>query len=382
MSTIFIARGLADAINEKLTAEKNKVIVIMGARQVGKTSLVREILRGRDDVLWLSGDEPDTIRLFSDLSAVRFQAFAGNRRIAVVDEAQRIPDIGLRLKLLIDQLPDLRLIAAGSSSFELANRTNEPLTGRKWEYRMFPLSFSELVRHHGLLTERRLLPHRLVFGSYPEVVTSQGMEEELLKGISESCLYRDVLAAGLLKKPDHLVRLLQALAWQIGSRVSWTEVGQLCGLDYKTIEKYVLILEQSYVIFRLGSFSRNLRNELKNTRKVFFHDNGIRNAVISDFTPLENRSDAGALWENYLISERMKLISGQRLLSNGYFWRTHQQNEIDYVEENGRSLSACEFKWNEKAKVRTPKAFLEAYPNSTFRVIHPGNYDEFLLPGK
>jgi predicted AAA+ superfamily ATPase len=244
---------------------------------------------------------------------------------------------------------------------------------------LFPMSFAEMVAHHGLLNEKRLLPHRLVYGYYPEVVTDAGNETIALKELINSYLYKDVLKWERIKKPDKIVRLLQALAFQVGSMVSYSELGQICGLDNKTVEQYVVLLEQSYVIFRLGSFSRNLRNELKSSKKIFFWDNGIRNALISNFNPIEIRNDTGSLWENFLISERMKKINNDQLWGNVWFWRTQQQKEIDFIEERNEQLSAYEIKWNPAANVKLPSQFMDAYPNSRFSVIHRDNLDEYLL---
>jgi predicted AAA+ superfamily ATPase len=285
----------------------------------------------------------------------------------------------LRLKLITDQMPDVQLVATGSSSFDLANKVNEPLTGRKWEYTMYPLSFGEMVAHHGLLDEKRLIPHRLVYGYYPEVVTHPGEEKEILKQLSDSYLYKDILMWEQIKKPEKLMRLLQALAFQVGSQVSFNELGQMCGLDTKTVEKYIVLLEQTFVIFRLGSFSRNLRNELKNSRKIYFYDNGIRNALIANFSQVESGSDVGALWENFLVSERRKMCSYNNLWRNSWFWRTRNQKEIDYIEEGDGAIAAYEFKWNPQTKTKKPEQFAKSYPNSTFAVVHLDNVDTFLL---
>jgi predicted AAA+ superfamily ATPase len=317
--------------------------------------------------------------LFENISATRLKAIFGDKTFVVIDEAQRINDIGLRLKLITDEMPEIQLIATGSSSFELANRVNEPLTGRKWEYKMYPLSFAEMVAHHGLLTEKRMIPHRLIYGSYPEVVNNQGNEREILKQLSDSYLYKDILMWEQIKKPDKIIKLLQALAFQLGSQVSYSELGQICGIDSKTVEKYIILLEQTFVIFRLGSFSRNLRNELKNSKKIYFYDNGIRNAIIANFAQIENRTDVGALWENYLIAERVKKNDYTNQWKNQWFWRTKEQKEIDYVEEGDGVIETFEFKWNNTAKAKTPKQFLESYPNSTYSVIHKDNIEDFLL---
>ena len=357
-----------------------KAIIIMGARQVGKSTLLDKMLSGHGDVLWLNGDDPDTQMLFQGITSTRLRTLLAAYRIVVIDEAQRISDVGLRLKLITDQVPDVQVIATGSSSFSLASKVNEPLTGRKREYTLFPLTFAEMVAHTNLLDELRLLPHRMVYGYYPEVVSTPGGETAVLKELASSYLYRDILSLDGIGKPDKVVRLVQALAWQIGSQVSYNEVGQLIGLDPKTVERYVDILEKSYVIFRLGSFSRNLRNELKQSRKIYFWDLGIRNAVIGNLSQVENRTDVGALWENLCIAERMKQLSYRGSLAHSWFWRTQQQKEIDYIEEENGRLQAFEFKWNErKADSRCPAAFATAYPDATFQVITPANVEEYLL---
>lgn len=356
-----------------------KAIVVMGARQVGKTTLLHSVMGNKENVLWLNGDDVDTRIVLDNPSSTRLKAIIGKKDVVVIDEAQRIQDVGAKLKLITDQIPEVQLIATGSSSFDLASQINEPLTGRKREHTLYPLSFEEMVNHHGLLDELRLMPHRMVYGSYPEVITEMGDEQAVLKELSESYLYKDIFAWGKVKKSDNIVRLLQALAYQVGSEVSYTELGQTCGLDYKTVERYVDLLEQAYIVFRLSSLSRNLRNELKKSRKIYFYDNGIRNAVIANFAQVEARQDVGALWENYLISERMKALGYHEKWTNRWFWRTVQQKEIDYVEERNGQIHAYEFKWNPKAKVKEPKQFLDAYPGSTFKVISQHNVEEFLL---
>ncbi|WP_304064305.1 ATP-binding protein [Pedobacter glucosidilyticus] len=372
-----IDRFLTEKIKAKLF--KGKAIILTGARQIGKTTLLKSFFGSDEEVLWLNGDEVDVQELFSTISATRLKAIFGQKKIIVIDEAQRIKDIGLRLKLITDSIPEVQLIATGSSAFELANHINEPLTGRKWEYKMFPISFSEMVQHHGLLEEKRLIPHRLVYGYYPDVIVNQGNEVELLKQLSDSYLYKDILAWEQIQKPDKLLKLLQALAFQVGSQVSFNELGQLCGLDSKTVEKYIVLLEQTYVIFRLSSFSRNLRNELKNSKKIYFYDNGIRNAVIANFNQIENRADVGALWENFVVSERIKFLNYSDKWVNYWYWRTKEQKEIDWVEEANGQLTAFEFKWSALAKAKLPQLFLKTYPNSQFKVISKENIDEFLL---
>lgn len=372
-----ISRILEKSIKAKLG--RGKAIILTGARQVGKTTLLKDLFKESSETMWLNGDEFDIQALFENISSTRLKTIFGNSKIVVIDEAQRIKDVGIKLKLITDQFPEIQLIATGSSSFDLANQINEPLTGRKWEFRLFPLSFSEMVNHHGIIQEKRLLPHRLVYGYYPDVVNNAGSEKETLKQLSDSYLYKDILMWEQIKKPEKVLKLLQALAFQVGSQVSYSELGQLCGLDSKTIEKYISLLEQCFVIFRLGSFKRNLRNELKQSKKIYFYDNGIRNALISNFSIAESRADIGALWENFLVSERMKKIEYNMLWSKSWFWRTIDQKEIDYIEEKDGLISAYEFKWNASAKSKPPKQFQESYKESSFEIITPNNYESFLL---
>ncbi|MBR1922771.1 MAG: ATP-binding protein [Paludibacteraceae bacterium] len=371
-----IGRFLQTQIESLLGSRK--AIILMGARQVGKSTLLQLVLDNRKDVLWLNGDNQDIQALFTAISAERIRTLMGDKRVLVIDEAQRIRDIGLQLKIIIDQLPDVQVIATGSSSFELASKVNEPLTGRKREFKLYPLTFNEMASHTTLLEELRLIPHRLVYGYYPEVVATPGQEPIILKELTDSYLYRDILTLDKINKSDKLVLLLKALAMQIGSQVSYNELSGLVGIDAKTIERYITILEQSYIIFRLGSFSRNLRNELKFSKKIYFWDMGIRNAVIGNFAHAETRSDIGALWENFAIAERMKQIGYRHPFAQSYFWRTKQQKEIDYIEEKDGELHAFEFKWNEHKTPQCPSEFTTTYPTAKFSVVTPQNIDEFL----
>ena len=373
-----IERSLQQAVEERLG--RGKAIIVLGARQVGKTTLLRRIFSPDDSrVLWLNGDEQDVRSLFEDASSTKLRAVVGKRTVVVIDEAQRIADVGLRLKLLTDNMPEVQVVATGSSSFDLANKINEPLTGRKFEFRMFPLSFTELVAHNGLLEEKRLLGNRLVYGSYPDVVVNEGEERLTLSELADSYLYKDILTLDRIKKSDRLVRLLQALALQIGSEVSYNELAQTCGLDAKTVDSYVNLLEQSFIIFRLGSYSRNLRNELKFARKIYFWDCGIRNAVIGNFQMAEMRNDVGALFENYLVAERLKKLYGEKSYAKGFFWRTAARQEIDYIEEKDGAIEAYEFKWNPRRTASAPLSFTRAYPGAPFKVFTRENYEEFLL---
>ena len=371
-----ILRLLENKIEEKLF--DGKVIIVLGARQCGKTTLLKKIIRNKHDVLWLNADEADTIALFENVSSSRLKAIFSGKKIVVIDEAQRISDVGLKLKLIADEIQDIQLIATGSSAFELANKVNEPLTGRKWEYKLFPLSFSEMVNHHGLLEENRMMPHRLIYGYYPEVVSNPGNEKELLKQLSDSYLYKDILMWERIKKPEKLIKLLQALAFQIGHEISYNSLASFLGMDNQTVEKYIQLLEQTFIIFRLPAFSRNHRKELKRGRKIYFYDNGIRNALLANFNFPELRTDIGVLWENFIISDRVKHLHYSNVWANSYFWRTQDQQEIDYVEERDGILYAYEIKWNVKRKPSISKSFTNTYPNYKYEVINKENYEQFL----
>jgi predicted AAA+ superfamily ATPase len=373
-----ISRIIEKSVRKEINTGR-KAVILLGARQVGKTTLLNSLFTNRKDVLWLNGDTSNARLLLTVHSVEQLRVLIGKHSLLVIDEAQRVPDIGIVLKLIIDNIPHVKVIATGSSSLDLASATTEPLTGRKRQFTLFPFSFSEMVEHHGLLSEKNLIPHRLIYGYYPDIVNSPGKERNLLQELSDSYLYKDILALDKIKKSEQLTRLLRALAFQIGSQVSYTELGQLCGLDNKTVEKYIGILEQTFVIFRLASYSRNLRNELKASRKIYFTDNGIRNALIADFRPIELRDDVGKLWENFLVSERFKHNEYTESYANPWFWRTQAQQEIDYIEEKDGHLFAFEFKWNPSAKVKQPKVFQTAYPDSSFEVIHKDNVERFLM---
>lgn len=372
-----IERKLQKVIKDRFF--NGKAIMLIGARQVGKTTLLQELTNGANDILWLNGDELATRTLLQEVSVEKFRSLIGSKKIMVVDEAQRIENIGLKMKLITDHLPEVQLILTGSSSFELANRVNEPLTGRKWEYTLFPLSFAEMAEHTNAFDEIKHLSLRLVYGYYPDVVTHPGDEKEVLKQITDSYLYKDILEWERVKKSDKLVKLLQSLAFQVGSEVSLTELGQQVDLDKNTVEKYIVLLEQAQVIFRLGSLSRNLRNELKTARKIYFYDNGVRNALINNFNDLALRDDTGALWENWMISELVKKRSYDRQFVNRYFWRTTQQQEIDYIEEADGHFTAYEFKWSPKKKAKISQTFLKAYPNTEITTVNPDNFYTLLL---
>ncbi len=374
-----ITRDIGEHIEARMF--KGKAIILFGPRQAGKTTLVKALLRKRrEKVLELNADEPDVRALLEKCTSTRLRAIAGESRLLFIDEAQRISDIGITIKLAVDQIDGLQVIATGSSAFELNASLSEPLTGRKFEFHLLPLSFAELVREYGLMEEKRLLEHRLVYGSYPEIVTSPGHEQELIRLLAESYLYKDLLTLEQIKKPVLLEKILRAVALQIGSEVSMHEIARLVGAGSQTVERYIDLLEKAFVLFRLPALSRNVRNEIKKGKKIYFYDNGIRNAVIGNFMPLSSRTDTGALWENYLISERQKFINNRLIYAKCYFWRTTQQQEIDYIEERDQKIYAYEFKWNpKKGRRKFPRTFLKNYENVTTAVITPDNTEEFLL---
>ena len=372
-----IARVVEKNIRKQLF--KKKSIIILGPRQSGKTTLLKNLLKDYSKrSLFLNGDDPAVIGMLSRPNTEELQQIIGKNTILLIDEAQRIPDIGITAKIIHDTFTKVQLILSGSSAFELASKTQESLTGRKRTFYLWPISFQEFQEHYGYLKAEQDLENRLVYGFYPEVLTNTEESEILLREISDSYLYKDILMYGNLKKPAEIQNLLKALSFQIGNEVSYRELGQTCGLDPKTVERYIDILEKAYVVFRLPSFSRNLRNEIKAGRKIYFFDNGIRNAVIAQYQTLNNRNDKGALWENFLISERMKYLAYNSIHCNSYFWRTTQQQEIDYIEERNGKISAFEFKFSEQRKIRFSKSFLSAY-NPTIKGIHRKNYKDFIV---
>ncbi|MCB1157158.1 MAG: ATP-binding protein [Leptospiraceae bacterium] len=359
---------------------RGKAILVYGARQVGKTTLIHKILEdSKDDVLFLNGDEPDIRELFQNITSTKLRNLIGHKKIIFIDEAQRISQIGLSLKLIIDQIKEVQVIASGSSSFDLQNRTGESLTGRKYEWKLFPFSFYELSSSFSILEEKRLLENRLIYGSYPEIVTHPGEEKELLGLLTESYLYKDILMMDNIHKPVFIEKIVKALALQIGSEVSYNELAKTVSSDPATVEKYIHILEKAFVVFIVPAFSKNVRNEIKKGKKIYFYDNGVRNAVLRNYQPLELRTDKGALWENYLMSERRKLILNNKKDIQQYFWRTSAQQEIDVVEEENGKLCIYEYKWSPKTKNKFPKTFTENYCIEKSEIISTDNYEEYLL---
>jgi uncharacterized protein len=358
---------------------RNKAIIILGPRQCGKTTLLKEISTHYENVLYLNCDIIEDRQALETGSLSALVSLVGKVKLVLIDEAQRVPDIGLCLKIMVDNIPGTQIIATGSSSFELSNRINEPLTGRKFEYQLHPFSFQELTDHYGDWQEQKTLKQRLIFGSYPDIVNNPGDEQRLLGLLVGSYLFKDVFTFQDLRKPELLEKLLRALALQVGSEVSYTELAQLTHSDQATIQRYVQLLEQAFIIFRLTNFSSNKRNEIKRARKMFFWDNGVRNSLIKDFRPVETRDDIGKLWENYIVSERMKLLTNQRMSRESHFWRNLNDSEIDYLEIYEERLDAYEIKWNPKRRIRT-SSFLRLYPNASVQRLDREDYKSFLLP--
>ncbi|MFH1187445.1 MAG: ATP-binding protein [bacterium] len=357
-----------------------KIIVIYGARQVGKTTLLnilRKKLQNKSS-LFFNCDEPDTRELFFNPTSTTLKSTFGSSEIIFIDEAQRIKNIGLTLKLAIDSMPEKQFIVTGSSSFDLSNKINEPLTGRKYEFYLYPLALEELTFSYTQQENQRLLPQRIIFGMYPDVINKPHKAEFILKNLIQGALYKDILEHQTIKHSEFLEKLLKALAFQIGQEVSYNELSDTLKINKATVERYIRLLEQSFIIFTLTPFSRNLRTELKKMHKIYFYDNGVRNAIISAFGNVDLRNDIGALWENFLISERIKYLNNHSNLVNRYFWRTHSQQEIDYLEEKNLKISAFEFKWKNKKAIHAPKSFDTAYPNTPFSIITPENYQNFV----
>ena len=378
-----VRRQLQQIIQERMF--QGKAIVLVGARQVGKSTLFHQILESMEytasqQVLSLDCDDPETRSMLENMNLSELRLLVGNNKIIMVDEAQRVKGIGLTLKMLTDHFPDVQLMATGSSSFLLQGQLNEPLTGRKYEYHLYPLSTQELYGDGGLVHVKQTLETRLIVGSYPDVLKHTGNTREILMNLSDSYLYQDLLSMEGIRRPVILEKLLVALALQIGSEVSYNELAQTVGTDSKTIEKYIGLLERCYIVFRLPALSRNVRTELKKGKKIYFYDNGIRNALIQNFNPIAVRQDMRALWENFFVSERKKYNHYNGRYVKSYFWRTTQQQEIDYIEETDGTFTAFEMKWNpRKANASFPSTFLNAYPVADKTVVTPDNYLTWLI---
>jgi uncharacterized protein len=359
--------------------DSGKVLILIGPRQVGKTTLIKSICEAEGDYLFINGDNTDDRLLLENAGESKLRNIIGNYKTIFFDEAQRIPNVGLLLKIIHDQIPGVRLLVSGSSALDISNSINEPLTGRKWEYTLFPLSWNELKNHFGYLHLLRNIPRYLIYGTYPEVITHPNDSQQILQQIAGSYLYKDLLQFQGIRKPEVLDKLLLALALQLGSEVNYNELSRTVGIDRATVEQYIALLEKALVILRVHPLARNLRNEINTSRKVYFYDNGIRNAIIGNFKAIELRQDAGALWENFMVSERTKIQHYQRWHGRNYFWRTYQQQEIDWIEEIDGNFSAYEFKWSTKKKSKKlPSTFLNNYAVSKTMTVTPDNADAFL----
>lgn len=365
-------------LQEKLKSRfnKGKTILLIGPRQVGKTTLIKSCLEAKD-YLFLDGDDPDIRDLLNNVGFSALKVIIGKHKVVFIDEAQRIKGIGLTAKMINDRMTELQLFLSGSSALEINDATQESLTGRKFEYLLFPISWEEFENSFGFIEASTQLEERLVFGMYPDVINKRDEARETLKQLTSSYLYKDLLALTGIKKPELLDKLLKALALQLGNEVSYNELAMFLEIDKATVSKYIDLLEKTFIVFRLNSFSRNQRNEIKNNRKIYFYDNGIRNMIINNLNPIELRSDKGALWENFLISERVKLQNYHQLYCANYFWRTVQKQEIDFIEESNGKIIAYEFKWNSRGKVKIPQSFIENY-NAVAKVIDRDNFRTFV----
>ena len=372
-----IKREIYERIKTKLF--KGKAIILIGARQVGKTTLLQMFMdEYKDSSLYLNCDEFDVREILRDATSTKLKAIFGDKKLILIDKAQRVENIGLTIKIIVDVLKQYQVIATSSSSIGLTEQVNEPLTGRKYEFTLFPISWKEFVNHVGYLEANRDLENRLIYGMYPEVILKAEEQKQTIKNITQSYLFKDVFTYKDLKKPEILEKLVKALALQIGNLVTYNEISQLLKVDVETVQRYIDILEKSYVIFRLPSFQRNMRNELSKSRKIYFYDLGVRNAIINNFLPLNRRTDVGSMWENFLIVERIKNNFNAEQFFNYYFWRTHQKQEIDFVEEREEELLAFEFSFNPSSKKRIPRTFIENYPEAKTLIVDKSNFNSFL----
>lgn len=375
-----IKRAIEERIHNALA--KKKVVNIMGPRQVGKSTLAGAMIPDDANVLEINGDNTDAQTMFVNVDETKMKVLIGKKNFLLVDEAQKIGNVGNMLKIAAEKFDDVKVIVTGSSAFKLAEAVNESLTGRKREFRLYPLSFKEMADETSALEESRMIDHRLIYGYYPEVVTSPGDEKEVIKELIDSYLYKDVLEENDIAKQDKLVRLVQALAFQIGSTVSANELAGLVGVDAKTVERYIDILEKCYIIFTLPSYARNQRNELKFARKIYFWDMGIRNGVIGNMAPVSLRSpeELGHMWENFLVAERIKRndYAGRTFVQH-YFWRTQQKKEVDLIEIEDGMMTGFEIKRKEGKRVGAPASFTAAYPDARFECVTPTDLMSFLM---
>ncbi len=377
----YIPRYLSQSIKNDLSQD-NKIVVLFGARQVGKTTLARKILSDLDyKALAINAEQTKYHSILSSKDVNKFQELIADNNLLFIDEAQYIDEIGLNLKLIHDHLPQVKVFVTGSSSFDLANQVAEPLTGRSWKYTLYPISYFELKASKNLskFELKDQLEQRLIFGSYPEVFSITGFERKQrhLQQLTNSYLFKDIFTFARIKYHQKIRQLLKLLAFQIGSEVSINELANQLGISRDAVNNYIDLLEKSFVIFRISSYSRNLRKEVTKMDKIYFYDLGVRNAVINDFKLFENRQDIGQLWENFLISEKIKINTYQENYCDRYFWRLQTGAELDYVEQAGSELHGYEFKWGNK-QPQAPQSWQDTYPNSSYQVINQDNYLQFI----
>lgn len=376
----FHERALLKEFERKLLP--NKVLLLLGARRVGKTEFIKNYLKDKvvENYLLLNGEDLNDQILLQERTAKHYQRVFANVSLLVIDEAQCVPEIGLILKFIVDNIPDIKVVATGSSVFDLTNTLGEPLVGRKNVLYLFPLSQIELGATENYKQTRENLEQRILFGGYPELenYTSWEDKQEYLNEIRNAYLLKDILSYNGIRQSHKIYDLLRMVAFQVGKEVSLSELANQLQMSKNTVEKYLDLLTKVFVLFKVEGFSRNLRKEITKSNRWYFYDNGIRNAVINNFTRLDSRTDTGALWENYLASERIKKQHYHKMISQNYFWRTYDQQELDWLEEREQQLYAYEFKWNERKKAKQPVAFAKAYPDATFTVINPLNYLDFI----
>ena len=372
----FIDRAFRKAVLQKLQA--NKVIVLLGARRVGKTIFLKDLVDNHlnEEHLLLNGEDISTMAVLTERTIENYKRLLGNKKLLIIDEAQKIPEIGLILKLMVDNINGIKIIATGSSVFDMVNKLGEPLTGRKHTFHLFPFAQMEYSTYEDLTQTRARLEERLIYGCYPELLQLSGNDEKAnyLKEIVNAYLLKDILEIDGVRNSNKMLNLLRLISFQIGKQVSLDELGKQLGLSRNTVERYLDLLSKVFVIFKVSGFSRNLRNEVSKTNRWYFYDNGIRNVLIANFNALTLRNDKGELWENYLLSERIKFQHYTGMIVNNYFWRTYQQQEIDWVEERGGKLYAYEIKWSSHKKIKVPVTWARAYPDSIFEAITPENY--------
>ena len=375
----FIKRVVQENILKKI--KPGKVIVLVGARRTGKTVLLKEIVKAVNEPnLMLSGEDYRTSEMLSNKGILEYKQLLGNKRFLIIDEAQKIENIGRKLKLMIDEIDGLKIIVTGSSTFDLNNQLGEPLTGRKHTIHLYPIAQREWQNYENLIETTSRLEHRMIYGNYPELIHMQDNNEmaDYLYELVGSYLLKDILELDNIKNSSKLLNILRLLAFQIGHTVSINEIAQNAGVSKNTVDRYLDLLEKVFVVFRLEGYSRNPRKEISKSPRYYFYDNGIRNALIANFNPLNLRNDHGALWENYIISERIKFLSYNNIHANCFFWRTYNQQEIDWIEEREGQLFAYEMKY-QKPKAKVPSAWFKYYPDSQFHIIHSNNYLEFIL---